>query len=218
MRIIGNSLPSANDVSDEILPTNLASLLPEPGREVLTAVVRLNPEKNLAMVVEAAARLAARGRPVVVLLVGDGVEADRLRGLADGLGVERIMPGPVYSAPELALIYERTSVTVLPTFAGLTAIQSIQFGRPVVTCDNIYRQMPESACVIPGRTGGLFADGSLEALEATIEDWLDRMKLDAEQIAKECRDEAEANWSPNAQANFVTSAIAELFAGRKHHQ
>lgn len=59
---------------------------------VLLAVGRLSPQKNLPLLLRAAATLR---RPVSIRLVGDGPEADRLRALASSLGVDLDVAGVI---------------------------------------------------------------------------------------------------------------------------
>lgn len=213
MTVVGNSTSShAVQAADATAPT---ACLPELGCEVVTAVLRLTEPKGLDLLVRAVGLLRARGRRVVVLLAGAGPETAPLRRLAEALDVDLRLPGPVYSAAALRLIYERTAVTVVPLNAGLTCIQSLSYGRPVITTDDPYKWAPESEAIRPGVTGGHYADGSVDSLADVIEDWLTRMRVDGPSIAAACRQEVALRWTASGQAAAINSAVTELLAGQR---
>lgn len=211
--VVGNSTSSHAVQSDDSAASTEA--LPPLGRDVVTAVVRLNELKGLHLLIRAAALLSARGRPVVVVLAGAGPQAGALRRLAESKDVDLRLLGPVYSTAALNLIYERTSVTVVPLNAGLTCIQSLAYGRPVITTDDPYKWAPESEAIRAGVTGGLYTDGSVASLADVIEEWLTRVRADGPSIAEACRREVELRWTPRAQAAAITSAVAEQIDRRR---
>jgi glycosyltransferase involved in cell wall biosynthesis len=210
MVIIGNSHTSSvstTGVRDEISIEELETLLPSSDIDVVTAVVRLNPTKRLDLVIKAAAHLNRADRKVVVVLAGAGPERENLRRLADDLGVDLRLTGPIYAQDKLRLIYERTSVSVVPINAGLTATQSLSYGRPIITSDNEYNRAPESDCIRPGITGGFYVDGSAESLADVLGQWLDRVRADPEAVAQACRDEVQQRWTPTAHARAINAAV-----------
>jgi glycosyltransferase involved in cell wall biosynthesis len=171
---------------------------------VLTAIVRLNPAKDLQLLIQAASVLERDGSTVTVVLAGEGPEEDRLRALARSLHVDLRLLGPVYSESSLALIYKESSITVLPSAAGLTVIQSLSHGVPVITHDNPFAQMPEAEAVIPGVTGELFEQGSVESLVRSIRRLMARSNSE---LAINCRTEANINWSADAQIQAIERVI-----------
>lgn len=217
MTVIGNSHtshPASDEAATSLAMNELQDLLPESGDEVLTAVVRLNPAKRLDLLLRAAARLRDVGRPVKVLLVGAGPEREALLKLAADLDIELRLTGPIYCADQLKHVYERTTVTVVPACAGLTAVQSLAHGRPVITCEDEYHQMPESECVRPGYTGDFYEDGSVESLATSISNWLDRMKSDKEAVVTACHKELEMRWSPQGHSAAIHSVVLDRLGMR----
>lgn len=211
--VVGNSTSSHAVQSDDSAAVTEA--LPPLGRDVVTAVVRLNELKGLHLLIRAATLLGARGRPVVVVLAGAGPQAGALRRLAESEGVDLRLLGPVYSTAALNLIYERTSVTVVPLNAGLTCIQSLAYGRPVITTDDPYKWAPESEAIRAGVTGGLYTDGSVASLADVIEEWLTRMRADGPSIAEACKQEVELRWTPRAQAAAIAAAVSDLVGAER---
>jgi glycosyltransferase involved in cell wall biosynthesis len=211
--IVGNSHISsitATGTRDEIGIEDLDLLLPGVDVDVVTAVVRLTKPKRLDLVVAAAAHLGKTGRKVVVVLVGTGPERENLRRLADALGVDLRLTGPIYKEEKLRLIYERTSVSVVPVNAGLTAVQSLSHGRPMITSDDEYHRAPESECIRPGQTGGFYVDGSAVSLAEVIAEWLDRVRAEPETVAGACRHEVETRWTSSAHAAAINTAVTAV--------
>ena len=187
----------------------LAARLPPLGRQVFCAVIRLNAVKRLDLLVHAAALLRAEGRPIEVLLVGEGPEQQALAGLAAELGVPLWLPGSVYHDDDLALVYARSLVTVIPSAAGLTVLQSLRFGRPVITHDNMYAQVPECEAIVPGLTGELYRFDDLLSLKDVMARWMDRQLLDPHSTAQACREALQLAWNAEAQARVIGEEVRE---------
>jgi glycosyltransferase involved in cell wall biosynthesis len=202
--------------SDPEVLKRFAEALPETGQEVVTAVIRLNPVKRLDLLVEAAAILRTRGHPVALLLVGEGPERRRLAMLARSLDVPLSMPGAAYGDEELRLVYERTLVSVVPSLAGLTVLQSLKFGCPVITHDNMYEQVPECEAIVPDVTGDLYRYGDVEHLADMIEKWVVRRRMDRETTAHDCRAALQERWNADTQARIISSEIVDSARRRDH--
>jgi len=81
----------------------------------ILAVGRLVPKKGFDDLLRAAAKLAARGVPFTLDLVGDGPERARLESLANELGLnERVMFKGAMPADALRALYARAAVFALP--------------------------------------------------------------------------------------------------------
>jgi glycosyltransferase involved in cell wall biosynthesis len=101
----------------------------------LLSVSRLVPHKNHAMILRAAARISPR--PLVRIL-GEGPESERLRRLADNLGVRLELPGVWASDQAIHSAYREASVLVCPSRFegfGLTPLEGLAMGLPVVASD-----------------------------------------------------------------------------------
>jgi glycosyltransferase involved in cell wall biosynthesis len=99
---------------------------------------RLIAEKNVALLVRAAALLAADGTPVRCLVVGDGPERDRLRALARELGVTEYVTfaGALPHAEDVFAVMKAAKVVVLPSVRegfGMVALEANACGVPVLT-------------------------------------------------------------------------------------
>ena len=107
---------------------------PPTSPPTVLSVSRLEPHKNQALVVRAAARL---GEPVQVRLIGRGSEAARLRGLAEELGVQCAIDEAAMD-DEVVAGYRSASVIVCPSRfegLGLTPLEGLAIGRIVLASD-----------------------------------------------------------------------------------
>ena len=206
MRVIGNSVEQMT-APEELRTLRIPSK--EPGELWVGAVIRLSAVKRLDLLVSAAAELVAQGSRVRVVLVGAGPMRDELTRQARSQSVRMDVIDPVYGAEALGAVYERLDITVVPAAAGLTAIQSMSFGVPVVSDDAPYAQMPEWEAIVPGRTGELYAAGDPHSLAQAIDRLASRLADDREPVASACRHEAATRWSVRSHADRITEALLD---------
>lgn len=209
MTIIGNSVtpqgPTPPTAGGSTIDVN--ALLPAPAEmHLVGAVVRVNPVKRLDMLIEATARLRARGVSIGVLLT-EGPAGDSLRRQATELGVPLFMVGAVYDEKTLSKIYDRLEVTVVPELAGLTVMQSLSYGTPVVTNDDPNRQASEFRAVRHGITGMLYAAGDVDSLAAMIHECLALVRERGAELEAACKEEITRNWSAEAHAFRILRAL-----------
>ena len=124
------------------------------GRRVILFVGRLNPVKNLHLLLEAMALLPPEN---TLVLVGSGEEEASLREQAGRLGIgDRVCFAGRFEAPELYLWYQLAVVFVLPSrfepFGAVTG-EALQAGCPVVCSD-----VAGSASLIREGVNGTVAD------------------------------------------------------------
>lgn len=183
------------------------SLVADSGAPVITAVVRLNPSKRLDQLVRAAAILKSKGSSVYLVFVGDGPERNRLNDLANELGVQLSLPGAIYSESALAEIYSTASLTVIPGAVGLTAVQSLRHGIPVVSHDNADSQVAEWEAIREGETGGYFKENDVADLARVVQKWIGDMASDRDAVSQRCRQEYREKWTPFAHAERIIDGI-----------
>ncbi len=144
----------------------------DPARKVLLYVGRLDPIKGLDVLLEAMARLKARGvlrteEALLVLIGGQGEDAtppERLRALRDAHGLQDLV---LFIGPRdqevLPYYYAAADVVVLPSHYesfGLSLLEAMACGRPVVAS----RVDGPTALVHHGVSGFLFPPNDPEAL------------------------------------------------------
>jgi 1,2-diacylglycerol 3-alpha-glucosyltransferase len=167
---------------------------------------RLIAIRRLDLLIEAAAMLRAEGLPVVLLLVGDGPERANLERLAKERGVPAHFAGACYDESKLARYTMASNVTVAPGKVGLTAMQSLAFGTPVITHDEADDQMPEWEAIIPGRNGSLFRRNDAKALAEAMRPWLLTPGVDPATRA-ECHRATDRFYNPSMQRRAIARAV-----------
>jgi glycosyltransferase involved in cell wall biosynthesis len=204
MRIVGNSVsrPPSSALPEvvDLARCNDAAL-------VVGAVIRLTEGKGLERVLLAASGLRRAGTDCRVLLAGDGPLRPRLGQMANELDVPLTMVGAAYSADALSAIYKTLDLTVVPGSIGLTAIQSLTYGVPVVTHADRGRQMPEAEAVRDGDTGFTFDPDVSSALEDAIRRYVALAPEERAEMHARCRNEARSRWNADATARQIASAI-----------
>lgn len=179
---------------------------PRRDRPVIICTARLIPICRFDLLLEAAALLAARGRPVRVVLVGDGPMRPQLEDQAKAAGLDVAFTGAIYEEAALSRMLYSADMTVSPGKVGLTAVHSLTYGTPVVTHDDLDQQMPEVEAVIPGRTGAFFREGDAGDLARAIESVLNWPQSRADTRAA-CRAVIADRYTPAVQTRLIEDAL-----------
>lgn len=203
MQVIYNAIGSSNG-------TDSLSKQSEPLLDktwTIGAVSRITKQKRFDILIDAAEILESRGIHISIALVGDGSEQPRLAHRAKSQKVSLEFLPAIYSPASLADFYARVSLCVLPSAAGLSVIQSLSYGVPVITDDNLAAAGPETEAIVPGLTGGLYQAHDANDLADMITTWLSRVRQDPASVARACIDEVERNWTPKSQARRILEIV-----------
>jgi len=212
IHVIYNSLDYEQHkyVRDLLTPKRIyerrAELFANPEIPIVVCIARLIREKRFDLLLEAVALLGASGYPVNVLLVGDGPERASLETMAAQRGVNVRFWGACYDERILGELTTAADATVSPGEVGLTAIQSLAFGTPVITHDQWERQGPEWEAVLPGKTGELFHKNDAVSLSEAIRRQTDPDR-DRATISKQCIEVVERYWNPDHQVQCIFRAL-----------
>lgn len=154
-------------------------------------VGRLNPSKKPVLLVDAfvaaAPRLAADVR---LVFVGDGPQRDLLEQRANDaeLGDRVVFTGHISDVEELRAVYGQSIVSVSPGYVGLSLIQSLGYGIPMLIARD-EPHSPEIEALVEGENGALFESDSPDALAVAIvriagerDVWLGRRAMIAELV------------------------------------
>lgn len=190
---------------DDVRPQ---ALFAEPARPLLICTARITDLCRFDLLIDAAARLTARGRPVNVLLVGDGPARPSLEAQAQAAGIDVHFYGACYDEEVTGQLIYRSDITVSPGKIGLTAMHSLMYGTPAITHDDLDWQMPEVEAIEPGVSGALFRHGDAESLADAIAGWLDAAH-DRATVRAACRRVIHAKWNPQTQAELIERAVLE---------
>lgn len=202
--VIGNSitLDPGSSPGDEPLVA-----APDHGSPLIVgAVARLTQVKRFDLLVDACGILCRRGIDIQIRLAGAGACRESLDRQAAEASVPIDFIGPIYSGSALAAFYRGLDVTVVPQAVGLTAIQSLGYGVPVISDDNICTQMPEWESIVPGITGDTYDHGDPLALAESILRVASAKTAHAD-VHQACRAEYAARWSPPLHASNIAKVL-----------
>lgn len=174
---------------------------------VVACSARLTRSCRFDLLLDAQARLRAEGHPVNVLLIGDGPERAPLRAQAERQRLPVHFFGACYDEPTLARLTMGAHVTVSPGKVGLTAIQSLAYGTPVITHDDLDEQGPEWEAVLPGRTGDFFRRGDVADLASVIKIWTSNSRPTLA-LRAECYKVLERFYNPIFQRRAIDRAVS----------
>jgi glycosyltransferase involved in cell wall biosynthesis len=156
-------------------------------------VGRLIEEKKVDLLIAGFAR-AAPNLPAnaSLVLVGSGPAREFLEAQAEALGVSSRVQfaGHISDPQRLKLIYERAACAVSPGYIGLSAMQALGFGIPLLVADKEFHS-PEIEACREGETCLFFSSGNAESLGAGLvtfyseaEQWAVRRERIAKLIAE----------------------------------
>jgi colanic acid/amylovoran biosynthesis glycosyltransferase len=147
-------------------------LPPVPSAPRVVCIGRLCAQKGQLLLIEAAARLAARNVAFDLVLAGDGAMRGELEALIRHHGLEqRVRITGWISSADVRREILASRAMVLPSFAeGLPVVimEAMALQRPVLS--TYVAGIPE--LVRPGETGWLFPAGSVDELAQAMEDCL----------------------------------------------
>ena len=182
-------------------------LFDRPDWPVVICSARLTSACRFDLLLEAQARLRSEGHPTNLLLIGDGPERAALQTQAAHLHIPVRFFGACYEEPTLARLIMGAHVTVSPGKVGLTAIQSLTYGTPVITSDDFEQQGPEWETILPGRTGDFFRRGDLVDLTRVIKAWTSTPTPRPE-VRAECYKILDRFYNPVFQRRAIDRAVS----------
>jgi hypothetical protein len=110
-----------------------------------------------------------------------------------------------------------SAVTVAPGMVGLTAMQSMAYGTPVITHGDFDNQMPEAEAIVPGVTGDFFERGDVADLARVLRKWTTAPRPEG-QVQSACIRCIEERYTPEFQARIIDAAVSGVPAGELPHQ
>lgn len=190
------------------------SLFEDPSRPLVICSARITHLCRFDLLFEATTILQKAGRPLNILLVGDGPERQPLEALAEKLGIDVHFYGACYDEDILANLTYYSDMTVSPGKIGLTVIQSLTYGTPAITHGDLDEQMPEVEAIEPGKSGLLFERNNAKDLARSIDEWLAR-GIPRQQVREDCQKVIADKWNPVRQRQLIDAAIDELLPHRE---
>ena len=206
-----------NQLQPQILSNKKRELFIHPENPVIVFIGRLIPKKKLNELIIACERLHQNGLPVSLLIIGEGIEKERLVLLARHKQLQEyvVFFGESYDEKVLATLIALADVCVSPGNVGLTCIHALTYGTPVITHDNPQEQMPEFEAISEGETGMFFHQGSIDSLVDTIAQWLNINRNHREAIRNRCYQIIDEYYNPIFQAQAIKDAILQQYSYHK---
>jgi glycosyltransferase involved in cell wall biosynthesis len=207
--VIWNSLPHV-PITDPVAQP------PGPDRVEVVLVARLVPGRRVTILIRALAELVgSEGAEVHATVVGEGPERQAAEELAARLGIaSRIrFVGALYDEDELREIYRQGSVCAIPGKPGLSVIQAMRYGLPVIIGDDPAEHGPEAEAVEDGRNGAFFRAGDAGSLAQAI---LRVVGNNAQwrAMSDEALETVERRYSPKRQRDVMLDVLSSTSMGR----
>ncbi len=162
--VIHNGVEEVPHLSDDELAALRAEFQLSADRPVVFTAARLEPQKNIGLLIEAAARLRAQGIDADYLVAGDGSERSKLEALVDQTRMRDRFRLAGWRMDSLRL-HRLADVFVLSSdWEGLpmSQLEAMSAGRPVVATNtgDVYRALvhEETGLLVPPRSLEQFAD------------------------------------------------------------
>jgi len=212
--VIYNSIRRFREVRNQLrneqnLP-DASSYFDDATIPVIISIGRLVSLKKLDQLIDAVVLLKDQGHAMNVLLVGDGPERSKLEDYAIHRGVSIRFLGAVYDDNIVGSLISTCAVCVVPGRMGLTAMDSMGFGTPVVTHDDYSRHSPEFEAIRDGETGSFYESDNVQSLASSIKMWVDGT-TDRDRTRATCYQIIDQYYSPETQREIIDKAISSGF-------
>lgn len=211
LHVVYNSLDYARTrMLREVVPDNPYIGHFSSGAPVIVFIGRLTRVKMLGDLVLLHDRLKDKGITTNVAFIGDGPEKATLQEMVrEGDSGEFMFAGAEYDEGNIHKYLYHATICISPGNVGLTAITCLSHGLPVITHDDLDRQMPECESIVHGKTGDFYRYGDMDDLENITRIWLARMQSpkEREDIRKECYRTIDGKYNPEYQAEVFRKAI-----------
>ncbi len=187
------------------------ALFSAPDRPLIICTARVTELCRFDLLFNAARKLQDEGKPINILLVGDGPKKDDMKEMAEELGISVHFYDACYDEAELARLIYWSDLTVSPDKIGLTAMHTLTYGTPVITHSDLDNQMPEVEAIESGVTGLLFERDNADDLAFQIEDWLSSGRQ-REVVRQACYEMIANKWNPKVQRRQIDKAVTETLS------
>ncbi len=171
---------------------------------------RLYRDKKMNLLIEAAAILKDRNVTFVVDIVGEGPELAATKEKSHALKLNDVVRfhGAKYD-DDLTQYLNNADIGVIPSWAGLSAIQYMAAGIPVITEENRgMNHPPEVSAIIENETGAFFDFESAESLANTIEATFPKVKS----LSTSCLKLVQEQFTPEAVKEAIILGVLKVNA------
>lgn len=192
---------------DDELASVRSKLFDEPSAPMLICSVRLKASRRFDLLLEAMRILKDQGVTTNLLLIGDGPIRNELEQTAKSYQLPVHFYGACYDENVVSKLTQAARLTVLPSALGLTAIQSLSLGTPVIASNDTVLNGPEMEAITPGVTGDLFKPGDASDLAQKMKSWLEA-KPSSKSLREQCYEVIDRWYNPVFQRIAIERAIS----------
>jgi glycosyltransferase involved in cell wall biosynthesis len=173
-------------------------------------VGRLTAVKKLDWLLSALEKHSAKGVNYNLILIGDGEEMDNLVKTAERLDLSSKVwfYGECYDDEKLNELIYNADLCVSPGNVGLTALNAMRFGTPVLSHNDFETQMPEYETISPGFTGDLYQKDNFYDFCHKIEKWISA-SYDRDVIRKNCYNMINGKWNARNQIEILINVLGK---------
>ena len=201
-----------NSLTEKQLMKFRNDLFQNPQYPQLLFIGRLTKQKKLHLLIEGLEQLKKNDKDYNLLIVGSGGEEEtalKENVINKGLSQQVLFYGASYDDEENYKLIASSDCCISPGEVGLTAIHSLMFGTPVITHNNIDRQMPEMEAIVPGKNGDLFKDNNVEDFVDTICKWFSFNK-ERGKVKTRCYETIDKTYNPTNQIKLIEKVLDSL--------
>lgn len=180
---------------------------------VILYIGRLQKRKRLDLVIEAMNLLREKGYELNFVCIGDQTEETGIEVMIQRYQLEdRVwLYGALYDETKKGELIHNADICVSPGNVGLTAMDALMFGLPIITNDDFSTQMPEYEAITNGETGLFFQKDNVVDLAKKIIEWLNiQRRKGRSQIAKECYKIMDERYNPHYQMRVIKETLDRL--------
>lgn len=188
--------------------TEVKDHLGASGKKIILFVGSFEKTKRIDVLIEAYNKLKDIYDDIVLVLVGDGEERDRLEALVERKGIQ----GVIFTGEKIedvSLYFLMADVFVLPGLGGLAINQAMAHGLPIVT---VPADGTELDMVIEGKNGFIAKGNDVTSLSKAINNMLQREKV-TKVMGRESKKLVETKFNINNMIQIINEAI--LYAYNK---
>lgn len=175
-----------------------------PDKPFFLSVSRLVWNVDLGMAIEAMKLLP---QEATLVIVGAGPERNALEAQARKMSVDVRFTGAIYEEDQLARFFLNARAVVSPGKVGLLAMHALAYGVPVITHDDMDRQMPEVEAIDAEVTGAFFRYGDVVDLARQMAIFLKRSPEEQAVTCAAAIARIEGEYTPKVQVERITAAL-----------
>lgn len=188
------------------------------GQHILLFCGRLTSKADVGFLIRAWDKLVKQWPDALLVVIGDGPEAAKLKSMAKDLNIEAHVRwlGSIYEEALLAPWFLSADLFVYPGAIGLSVLHAMGYGLPVLTHSDSKHHMPEFAAIRDGYNSVTFERGDMENFVSKVGQVLSSPAF-RHALSSNARETISATYSMEGMVKRFTQAVlkaSEVAASR----